>query len=80
VSRVTVRGGTRSLCGEPLFARRDRNLPWRPNGARRPPAPPGVRRFERAFVRAPIWGYPDDEALVEGYLAVLAAVSEAVAR
>lgn len=75
---VDVPGSTRDISGEPLFARRDPYAPWRPT----PPPPtdlPGVARFQEAFCKIPIWGYPGDEALVEGYLAVLHKVSTAVA-
>lgn len=76
---LDVPPGTRDLSREPLFARKDRNAPWRPDPARGGDMP-GVRAFLDAFIRVPIWGYPGDEELVEGYLAVLNKVSESVAR
>ena len=78
-SAIDVPPGTRDLSREPLFARQDRYADWRP--ARPVGSPlPGVTQFERTFIRVPIWGYPGDEEIVEGYLAVITAVSEAVAR
>lgn len=73
---------TRDLSGEPLFARRDRDAPWRSDSAvpRRPAHLPGVARFQETFLMAPLWGYERDDELVEGYLAALTAVSAAVAR
>jgi perosamine synthetase len=72
--------GTRDLSPEPLFARRDRNADWRA-AVRLPAVPlPGVTWIENRFIRVPLWGYENDDALVEGYLAVIARVSEAVAR
>ena len=41
---------------------------------------PGARDFQAAFLKVPIWGYPGDEDLVEGYLAAITKVSIAVAR
>ncbi len=77
-TEVDVPGSTRDISGEPLFARRDPYAPWRPTLP--PPTDlPGVARFQETFCKVPIWGYPGDEALVEGYLAVLHKVSAAVA-
>lgn len=71
--------GTRDLSGEPLFARHDRNARWLPESTHAGHLP-GVRSFLETFIRAPIWGYPGDEEIVEGYLDVLGKVSESVAR
>lgn len=81
-SALDVAPGTRDLSREPLFARRDRNAPWRlshstPSGGGQLA---GVRNFLDAFIRAPIWGYRGDDEVVDGYLAVLDKVSESVAR
>ena len=39
-----------------------------------------MHRFEQTFLKVPIWGYPGDTKLVEGYLLALTKVSGAVAR
>lgn len=72
-------GSTRDISTEPLFARRDPFAPWVPST---PPATelPGVAAFAETFIKIPLWGYPDDEPLVAGYLDVLTKVSAAVVR
>ena len=75
---VDVPGSTRDISTEPLFARRDPWAPWTP-GLVPPTDLPGVRGFQDTFIKLPAWGYAGDEVLVEGYLEVLAKVTEAVA-
>ncbi len=77
-AEVDVPGSTRDISQEPLFARRDPHQPYHAT-APQPTHLPGVRRFQDAFVKIPIWGYDGDETLVDGYLAALTKVSEAVA-
>ncbi|GAA1408462.1 aminotransferase class I/II-fold pyridoxal phosphate-dependent enzyme [Catellatospora sp. NPDC049111] len=77
---VDAPGSTRNLAGEPLFQRHDPYEPWTPRAAGPAPALPGVEAFESTFLKIPIWGYPGDTELVDGYLASLLKVTEAVAR
>jgi len=79
-TEIDAPGSTRDLSGEPLFRRRDPNEPWVPRPAGTPRDLPGVRRFEQTFLKVPIWGYPGDTELVDGYLAALTKVTAAVAR
>lgn len=77
-TEVDVPGSTRDISAEPLFARPDPHAPYR-SVTVSPGNLPGVRRFQDTFVKIPIWGYPDDDELVDGYLAALTKVSAAVA-
>lgn len=78
-TQVDVPGSTRDISGEPLFARRDPFAPWQPSSPE-PADLPGVRAFQDAFLKIPMWGYPGDTDLVDGYLAALTKVCAAVAR
>ncbi|GIF01131.1 DegT/DnrJ/EryC1/StrS family aminotransferase [Paractinoplanes rishiriensis] len=77
---VDVPGSTHDISAEPLFARTDPHAPYR-RVTTTPANPdlPGVRRFQDSFIKIPIWGYPGDDPLVDGYLATLIKVSAAVA-
>ncbi|MDT5025554.1 MAG: perosamine synthetase [Micromonosporaceae bacterium] len=77
---VDAPGSTRDLSGEPLFLRNDPFAPWIPQPVPARVDVPGVHRFEQTFLKVPIWGYPGDAELVEGYLSALTKVSGAVAR
>lgn len=76
---VDVPGSTRDISTEPLFARTDPHTPYQPR-----PVPlhdlPGVRTFQNTFLKIPLWGHAGDEPFVNGYLAAITKVSEAVAR
>lgn len=76
---VDAPGSTRDISGEPLFARRAPHAPWRPETVQ-PADLPGAASFQESFIKIPAWGYPGDEALVQGYLTAFAKVSEHVAR
>jgi dTDP-4-amino-4,6-dideoxygalactose transaminase len=78
-TEVDVPGSTRDISHEPLFVRTDPHTPYRALTSERPKLP-GVAAFEATFLKIPIWGYPGDDALVDGYLTALTKVSEAVAR
>lgn len=82
-------GSTRDISSEPLFARRDPFASWAstphpdPDSAASTaggPMRPGVTAFAQTFLKLPLWGYPGDDTLVNGYLDVLTKVSAAVAR
>ncbi|GLY99801.1 aminotransferase class I/II-fold pyridoxal phosphate-dependent enzyme [Actinoplanes sp. NBRC 103695] len=75
---VDVPGSTHDISTEPLFARTDPHAPYQPIAARATDLP-GVRDFQDTFIKIPIWGYPGDEEVVDGYLATLTKVSTAVA-
>jgi dTDP-4-amino-4,6-dideoxygalactose transaminase/thymidylate kinase len=79
-TQVDAPGSTRNISAEPLFTRRDPFAPWQRPGHLQPADLPGVRAFQGAFMKIPIWGYPGDTELVDGYLAALTKVSAAVAR
>lgn len=80
-TEVDAPGSTRDISGEPLFARHDPFAPWQPGPPHSNPVElPGARAFQDAFLKIPIWGYPSDQELVDGYLAALTKVSAAVAR
>ncbi|MFI9591189.1 DegT/DnrJ/EryC1/StrS family aminotransferase [Nonomuraea sp. NPDC052265] len=76
---VDAPGSTRDISGEPLFARHDPFAPWQ-SGHVEQAMLPGVRAFQGSFLKIPIWGYPGDQELVEGYLAALNKVTGAVSR
>jgi perosamine synthetase len=77
-TEVDVPGSTRDISTEPLFARTDPHAPYQHISAT-PASLPGVRRFQDTFIKIPIWGYPGDDQLIDGYLATLTKVSAAVA-
>jgi perosamine synthetase len=77
-TEVDVPGSTRDISTEPLFARSDPHAPYQSVPVTSA-NPPGVRQFQDTFVKIPIWGYPGDDELVDGYLAALTKVSAAVA-
>jgi dTDP-4-amino-4,6-dideoxygalactose transaminase len=76
---VDVPGSTCDISAEPLFARAEPHAPYRPCSVKTADLP-GVRAFQDTFLKIPLWGYDGDEVLVEGYLAAIAKVSEAVTR
>src|SRR4030095_770296 len=78
-TEVDAPGSTRDIRGEPLITRRDPFAPWQVSAVHQTDLP-GVRAFQESFLKIPIWGYPGDRELVEGYLAVLIKVAEAVSR
>lgn len=82
-SELDAPGSTRDISAEPLFARNDPYAPWEPappsTHTDAPPLP-GVTAYQQGFLKLPLWGYPGDEPLVEGYLTALTKVSAAVAR
>ncbi|MEV0453806.1 aminotransferase class I/II-fold pyridoxal phosphate-dependent enzyme [Catellatospora methionotrophica] len=79
-TEIDAPGSTRNLAHEPLFQRHDPYEPWTPRPAIHAPDLPGVKAFEDTFLKIPIWGYSADTDLVDGYLAALLKVTEAVAR
>ncbi|TDD68413.1 aminotransferase class V-fold PLP-dependent enzyme [Actinomadura darangshiensis] len=78
-THVDAPGSTRDISAEPLFARRDPFAPWQPSTPEHIDLP-GVQAFQAGFLKIPIWGYPGDQDLVEGYLTALTKVCAAVAR
>lgn len=78
---VDVPGSTGDISAQPLFARTDPFAEWT-GPAAMPTARwlPGVTEFAGRFLKLPLWGYDGDQPLVDGYLRVLQAVAEQVAR
>jgi perosamine synthetase len=79
-TEVDAPGSTGNISGQPLFARTDPHRPWRVDAEHPSLNLPGVTTFERTFLKIPLWGYPGDEEIIDGYLATLTKVSAAVAR
>ena len=77
-TELDVPGSTRDISREPLFARHDPHAPYRATTPQ-PLRLAGVAAFQDNFLKLPIWGYDGDTDLVDGYLAALTKVSQAVA-
>lgn len=75
-----IPGSTGIIAGEPLFHRPNRSSDWDQVPAVAHTAHPGAERFLGAFFKAPLFGYPGDQAAVDHHLATLTNLAHQVGK
>lgn len=75
-----IPGSTGIIADEPLFHRRARSSDWDQVPEVQHTAYPGAQRFLGTFFKAPLFGYPGDQAAVDHHLATLTRLAHQVAR